>query len=192
MAFDLNHFLPVSWNEYFRLVNKLADEIISSKQRYDRIVGITRAGLTLGHFLSDALSLPVSVFTIKSYVDIGKQENLEVTEKLSADIKGHKVLLVDEVSDTGKTFLKAIPYLKTKKPKNITTATIFLKPHSKFIPNFHVEETSKWILFPYEFTENAILLKNTLEKEGKVVIPNLLKLGYKEEDIVLLKKRRVL
>lgn len=192
MAFDIDHFLPVSWNEYFRLVNKLADEIISSKQKYDRIIGITRAGLTLGHFLSDALSLPVSVFTIKSYVNIEKQENVEITEKLSVSLKGHNVLLVDEVSDTGKTFLKAIPYLKTRKPKNITTASIFLKPHSKFIPNFHVEETSKWILFPYEFTENAILLKRIIEKEGKEVVPNLLKLGYDEEGIKLLKKRGVI
>lgn len=192
MAFELNHFLPISWNEYFRLVNSLADEIIASKGKYDRIVGITRAGLTLGHFLSDALSLPISVFSIKSYSDIEKQETVEITEKLIADIKGKNVLLVDELADTGKTFKKALEYLQKKKPKTITTAAVFYKPHSIYKPDFFVSTTSKWVLLPYEFTENAILLRNTLEKENKEVIPNLLKLGYSQEDIQLLKSRGIL
>jgi len=192
MAFDLNGFLSISWDEYFRLVNKLADEIIKSNKRYDRIVGITRAGLTLGHFLSDVLSLPISVFTIKSYSDIEKQETVEITEKLIADIKAKDILLVDELADTGKTFKKAIEYLQKKKPKSITTGAVFYKPHSIYKPDFYVETTDKWVLLPYEFTENAILLKKMLDGENREVESNLLKLGYKKNDLKLLKSRGII
>ena len=192
MAFDIDHFLVCNWEDYFTYANNLADQIIESGGKYDRIVGITRGGLTLSHFLSDALSLPVSMFTIKSYEDIGKQGEAEITEELSADISGKNILLVDEFADTGKTFVKADFYLSAKNPKSIKTAAIFYKPHSVFKPDFHVAETSKWVLFPNEFTESAVLLKNMLQKENLPVEENLLKLGYKEKDLELLKKRKVI
>src|SRR5690348_13422262 len=130
MAFDIDHFLVCTWEDYFKYANDLANQVIEAGGKYDRVVGITRCGLTLGHFFSDALSLPVSVFTIKSYEDFDKQADVEITEELSADINGKDILLVDGLSDTGKTFVKANFYLQTKNPHSIKTAAIFYKPHS--------------------------------------------------------------
>jgi hypoxanthine phosphoribosyltransferase len=192
MALDLNEFMPLSWDHYFKLVNNLVDQILERGEKYDRIVGITRCGLVLGHVLSDMLWLPVSIFTIKSYTDFNKQDEVRITEDLSADIKGDRILLVDGLADTGKTFVKAVEYLKGKNPKSITTAAVFYKPHSIFKPDFYAEETPKWVLFPYEFSENATLLKNKVKKEGGNLNSVLETLGYSEEGINLLKRRKVI
>lgn len=192
MAFELDEFLVLPWNRYFKLVNNLVDQILDRGEKYDRIVGITRCGLVLGHILSDMLDLPISMFVMKSYTNFNKQDEVKITEELPADIKGKRILLVDGLSDTGQTFVKALEYLKEKEPAKITTAAVFYKPHSVYKPDFYAFETPKWVLFPYEFTENATLLKKKVEKEGGDLDSILLKLGYSQDDITLLKKRGVL
>ncbi len=154
-------YLPVSWNTYHALTQSLAAKILKDKKQFDEIVAISRGGLTLGHLLSDFLRIPISTITIQSYTDIQTQGELKITQKLQVSIRDKNILLVDDVSDTGKTLKRAISYLKKSRPARITTATMFYKPHSVFKPDFYVETTSKWILFPYEPTEMIRLIKGS-------------------------------
>lgn len=161
------HYLPVSWNEYHTLSAKLASAILANKENPDKIVAISRGGLTLGHLLSDLLQVPISTITIQSYTDIQKQGELKITGKLQSPIAGQRILLVDDVSDTGKTLKRAVSYLRRFHPKNITTVTLFYKPHSVFRPDYFAKHTSKWILFPYEPTEMIRLITGKLSEAGK-------------------------
>lgn len=164
MAID---FLPVSWSDYHNLTQKLAAGILSQKNQIDEIVAISRGGLTLGHLLSDFLRVPISTITIQSYTDIQTQGELVITAKLPTPIRGKKVLLVDDVADSGKTLKRAVSYLKKLRPAEITTATMFFKPHSTYRPDLYAAETTKWILFPYEPTEMISLITTKMDKEGK-------------------------
>ncbi len=160
-------YLPVNWTTYHSLTHKLAAAILSSRENPEKIVAISRGGLTLGHLLSDLLRIPISTITIQSYVDIQKQGELKISGELQSPIGGKRVLLVDDVSDTGKTLKRAVTYLKSFKPKRISTVTLFYKPHSIFRPDYFAQTTSKWILFPYEPTEMILLITKQMSDEGK-------------------------
>lgn len=184
-------YLPVSWDEYHTLAQKLAATILSHDKPIDEIVAISRGGLTLGHLLSDHLRIPIATITIQSYTDIRSHGEAVLTQKLCAPVKGKRLLLVDDVSDSGKTFARATAYLKRLGPKEISTLAMFFKPHSNFRPNYFARQTTKWILFPYEPTEMITLITKELEREGKTkaAIQRFLeRLGYTDEDIAFVRK----
>ncbi len=164
MAVD---YLPVSWNEYHTLAQTLADAILAKKIPYDEIVAISRGGLALGHLLTDLLRIPISTISIQSYTDIQAQGELTIVLPLQKSIQDKRVLLVDDVADSGKTLIRAVEHLNESHPQEVATVTMFYKPHSTFKPDFFAAETTKWILFPYEPTEMILLISKKMEKEGK-------------------------
>lgn len=188
MAID---YLPVSWDEYHSLARTLAENILSQGIHIDEIVAISRGGLTLGHLLTDLLNVPISTFTIQSYTDIQTQGEVKITKPLTTPIHDKHVLLVDDVSDSGKTLVRAIDYLKSQQPKNVTSLTMFYKPHSIYKPDHFAKETSAWILFPYEPTEMiaSIILSMRKEHKSDQEIQTFLEnLHYSREAIAFAKK----
>jgi uncharacterized protein len=160
-------YLPLSWADYHQHAFLLADRLFSDKKNVNQIVAISRGGLTFGHLFSDLLRIPISTITIQSYTDIQAQGELKITQELHTPIEGKSVLLVDDVSDTGKTLVRAAQYLKTFHPLSITTVTMFYKPHSVYKPDYYADETSKWILFPYEAGEMLTNIMKQMHKDGK-------------------------
>lgn len=160
-------YLPVSWEMYQELVRKISASILSHSPYVNQIVAISRGGLTFGHLCSDFLRIPIATIAIQSYSDIQKSGEVTITEVLKTDIRGKDILLVDDVADSGKTLKRATEYIQTFRPKSITVATLFYKPHSNFRPDYFAKETSKWILFPYEPTEMILLITKNMESVGK-------------------------
>jgi uncharacterized protein len=184
-------YLPVKWSEYHLLTQKLAATILSCGHKYDEIVAISRGGLTLGHLLSDLLHLSICTFAIQSYTDIKTQGEVIITQPLSKPINDKNVLLVDDVADSGITLKRAVSYIEQFKPAKITIVTMFFKPRSTFRPDFFAEQTTKWILFPYEPTEMIKLISHKMKEEGKnkaQIQTYLEKLGYSDSQIAFTRK----
>jgi len=184
-------YLPVSWTDYHEHARKLAASILSHAKPVDKIVAISRGGLTLGHLMTDFLRITIATFTIQSYEDVQKIGELYITEPLKSPIRDQHVLLVDDVSDTGKTFIRAKKYLRRFRPKNITTVSMFYKPNSLYRPDFIAETTSKWIIFPTEVTETILSITKSMEKQGKskAIIQKLLySLGFTPDQIRFVRK----
>lgn len=185
-------YLSVSWNEFHSLIQKLAATILDHENKLpSEIVAIGRGGLSVGLILSDYLRIPIYSFTIQSYNDIKKQGELRVTEKLGKTIDGKHILLVDDNADSGKTFLRAIAYLKAFNPASVTTAAVFYKPWSAYRPDYVAKETDKWILFPHEVTEWVYTFSKKMEKEGKSkseIQKFLESLGYTDEQITFVRR----
>lgn len=184
-------YLPVTWKEYHSLAQKLAATILSHGEPTDEIVAISRGGLTLGHLLSDFLRIPISTITIQSYTDIQTQGDVTITKKIQGSIAEKHVLLVDDVADSGKTIQRAVSYLRRLKPKQVTTVTMFYKPHSVFRPDYFARRTTKWILFPYEPTEMILLITRQLTKDGKTkreIQQFLENLSYTADQIAFVRK----
>lgn len=161
------HYLPVSWKQYQDFAQKLAASLLQQERLFDEIVAIARGGLTLGHLLSDYLRIPICSITIQSYTDIQKQGELKITAGLGGHIAGKRILLVDDIADTGKTLKRATSYLKRFRPKSITTMTMFYKPHSVIRPDYFAQQTTQWVIFPSEPTETILEVSRMLEQEGK-------------------------
>jgi hypoxanthine phosphoribosyltransferase len=62
-----------------------------------------------------------------------------------------RLLIVDDISDTGKTFDKCVKFFE-KKGFSVQTASVYLnKEKSSFTPGYTVFDSQKrWVTFPYE------------------------------------------
>ncbi len=160
-------YLPVSWTEYHALAQQLAEKLLTAGKTVDEIVAISRGGLTLGHLLTDFLRVPISTFTVQSYTDLMRRGRVRITKPLSTPIYDKRILLVDDVSDSGKTLVRALKYLRTQQPKKVITMTMYYKPQSMYKPDFFAGTTPAWIIFPYEQTESIINIYKMLKKEHK-------------------------
>lgn len=179
-------FYSVSWDQLHDASFRLAQDIRASKKDHDLIVAIARGGMTVAHMLSDFLLLPVATFTISSYRDMQQNKLSEISYHVGGTLEGKRILLVDDISDTGKTFLRAADYLKELKAGPVTTAAPYVKPQTKYLPEFYVEQTDKWIILPYEVRETVEAIAKKMRSEGKtdeVVKQTLLKLGINEDYI---------
>ena len=114
----------------------------------DAIVAIARGGLTLAHHLAEIFDMR-KVFSINviSYEKNKKQDKIKIFN--IPNLKDFKnVLIVDDISDSGDTFIEVLKILKQKYPAiNFQTLSIFYKPTSKFKPNFYFHETNECIKF---------------------------------------------
>jgi len=169
-------FLIISWKDIIKLVDKLSEKIISSYEP-NTIIGVLRGGMIIADLISDNIDLKeVYALGCKSYYDINKRNIVKIYHPLILEkLIDRKVLLVDDVSDTGNTLETAINYiLKPKEPKEIKTATIHIKPWCKIKPDFYLIETKAWIVYPWERYETIRLIKSkindkkTLKKIQKI------------------------
>jgi uncharacterized protein len=187
-------YLYVSWPDYHLRAQKLAAAILAHSPKFDEIVAVSRGGLTFGHMLSDLLQIPVYSFSIQSYTDLQTQGEMKITQELGRPIAGKKILLADDVADSGKTFIRAKEYLKTLKPADITTVAMFYKPFSVYRPDYCASQTDRWIIFPYETTETIKLItqKMTKERKTKAEIQDfLMSLGFREGQIAFVRKHHL-
>jgi len=189
-------YLSISWKEYLDLTHKMAASLLQHAPKFDRVIAVARGGLTLGHLLSDLLDIPVSTISIQSYSDIQVQGEIRLLEKLKTGISGQTILLADDVSDTGKTFKRALSYLKRLKPKKIVTVSMYLKHDSAYRPDFFVKEipSKTWIIFPYETRETIFELTKKFAKEGKSKkeIQDILQsIGFTEDQIRFVRKYHI-
>lgn len=162
---DSMSYEVLSWDEMTNLLFLVSQKITTDGKKFDRIVSLAKGGWPMARMVADFLNIrEASSIGTRSYSGIGEQTGeVEVYQDLH-DIKGQDLLLLDDVSDTGKTLKFVYEYLQKKGARSITTATVYYKPHSVFKPDYYGAETSSWIIFPYEIVETALLLH---EKWGK-------------------------
>lgn len=173
-------YYAVSWQRLHSTVFELSQKIEKSKEKFDLIVAISRGGLTISHIVSDFLRLPITTFTISTYKDFKQHKVPEITLKIGNKLHNKKIILVDDVSDTGKTFIRGIEYLKSLGADHIRTASPFIKPWTKFIPDYYDREIDKWIIFPFDMRESVDTITRNLKKEkysGLKIRNHLKKIG---------------
>ena len=132
-------------------MRELAQEIIND-YKPDCVLSIARGGLLIGGALGYALGIKnVSVMNVEFYTDIGEhlQEPLMLPPTPKAiDLSGMKILVADDVADTGKTMELVHEFLGDHVVE-VRTAVIYEKPHSIFKPDYVWRKTDKWINFPW-------------------------------------------
>ena len=170
--------LIISFEEYLDTVEKLALEI-NNNFKPTVLVGIMRGAAPIIDILSRILKLPTAYIVIQSYSGEGmedKQGELVFARDISSIAKEEdfkKVLLVDDLSDTGLTLNKSIEWLKNyQQIKNqiqeIKTACLWKKKSSKFMPDFCPIklDNDPWIVQPTEHYEE-MSIDEVIEKQSR-------------------------
>ncbi|MGB9609300.1 MAG: phosphoribosyltransferase [Minisyncoccia bacterium] len=162
-------FYKLTWNQFYKDCLLLAKKIKNSNEKINRIIAISRGGLVPARILSDFLQLPISNMVISSYKNLKQLKEPEIIEVTNINLKNQTVLIIDEVSDTGKTFQRALKYFKNQLTKKIYTASPYIKPKTSFIPDFYLKKIDAWIVFPYDLQETykAFLKEEKDEKKPK-------------------------
>jgi len=159
-----------SWTGIREACDKIGGKIINSGYKPDIIIAVARGGLVPAMNLSDILG-------IKDLVSIqvehwGKTAEKDAKAKLKYNIDiflpGRKVLIADDISDTGESFEVACEFIKNLNPDEIKTAAIHYVKTSRFKPDFYAETVDRtdefiWIVYPWNIIEDTI---NLIEKLG--------------------------
>jgi hypoxanthine phosphoribosyltransferase len=150
--------LYVSYDEYHNLIEKLAIKIHQSDWEFDTILCLARGGMRPGDILSRIFDKPLAIMSTSSYrAGAGTlQGHLDIAKFITTpqgEIAG-KVLLVDDLADSGHTLNAVIKMLKTNYAPitELRSAVLWTKALSKFKPDYSVEflPTDPWIHQPFE------------------------------------------
>lgn len=155
---DENKEIKVNWDQYHRLVEDLAISIHDSGWAFDQIICLARGGMRVGDVLSRLYRVPLAILSASSYRDnAGRaQGQLDIAPYISMahGRPAGRVLLVDDMVDTGLTFGKVRGHLLTSHPsiKELRTAVIWWKARSVVKPDYYAQflANSPWIHQPFE------------------------------------------
>jgi hypoxanthine phosphoribosyltransferase len=157
----------VSWKEIEELCRELAQKI--SNYKPDLIIALSRGGIVPARLISDLLIIK-DIITIKVNhwgITATKDKTAEISYALPIDLSEKKVLVVDDITDTGESLSLAKKYIiENMKPKELKTATLYHIDHSSIVPDFFARELKAsdwtWFVWPWNFFED---IKTILEKE---------------------------
>lgn len=176
-------FIKISWQRFEKDCVLLAKKIIQTKIHFDRIVVISRGGLVIGRLFSDLIPLPISHITISSYTDLKQNKDVKITEVPKTVFSRQRLLLVDEISDSGKTFIRARSYFQRFSGCQVTTACLYVKPMTKPLPDFWQKQLDGWVIFPYEVNETYRAFIKTFSNKQQAK-RKLFETGVKEWEVM--------
>jgi hypoxanthine phosphoribosyltransferase len=180
LAIDIQYEVP-TWNQIYDMLLSQGQKIQTAAFRPDIIVGIARGGLIPARIHADLLEIPeITMIQVQFYVDILQTKSEpSLKQALTIQVLGKKVLLVDDIVDTGRSLQFATNYLQSQDPAEIKTATLYHKPSSITKPDFSEKETTNWIIFPWDTKEmlRKILLKQSGKRQANQEIVKLIKSG---------------
>lgn len=158
--------LELSWELFGELCRALAVRV---GREFDPevIVGIVAAGVIPGAVI--AAMLQKEFYTIKITRQRGEEGVRERPEVLSAappQLHGRRVLLVDEICDTGETMRLALAAVRDVGPSEIRTATSLIRKGG-YEPDYYALEAEGAVVFPWdrEVLHEGRLVTNPLYEE---------------------------
>ena len=160
-----------TWNQVYDMLLNLAEKIRKNGFKPDIIVGVSRGGWPPARVLSDLLDNP-NLANVRAEFYLGVAETKgepTLTQPASVVVAGKKVLIVDEVADTGKSLKLVREHIIKEGATEAKVATVYYKPWSIIMPDYYEKETSRWIVFPWEIKETIRkIVKKCREKRKSV------------------------
>jgi len=170
LAPELEFEIP-SWDQIYGFLLNLANKVQKAVFKPDVIVGVSRGGWPPARVMSDLLENPkLANVTAEFYVGIAETKGKPViTQPVSVSVMGKRVLVVDDVADTGESLRLVRAHLEEQGATEVKIATIYYKPWSILIPDYYEKETRSWIVFPWERKETVRKVVEKYKREGKTV-----------------------
>ncbi len=156
----------LSWDAMTRLAKQTAMKIKESDFVPDVVVAIARGGLVPGRLFCDFLHLKDMVTLKVDHWGLTATRDgmAKLTTKLTGDLSGKNVLLVDDLTDTGESISLAKRHVLEFQPLGVRTATLLHLHGSKYVPDFYGEGMDwAWIVFPWNYMEDMVNLTRKIE-----------------------------
>jgi len=156
----------ISWNRFYRLCGVLYRKLDDSGFRPDLIIAITRGGYPAARVMADYFDLMDLVsLKIEHYRGPERLPETTIRYPLPLSLEGRRVLLVDDVSDSGDTFDAALAHLSERgQPGALRTAVLHHKISARYQPDYYAQKVIKWrwISYPWALVEDIKTLAQDL------------------------------
>ncbi|MCW4049686.1 MAG: phosphoribosyltransferase [Candidatus Bathyarchaeota archaeon] len=181
-------FLFLTWDDVQRLSEIASDKIKETGFTPDVIVAVSRGGFDPARILSDQLGVRnLASVQVVYYKGVNERnETPEVQYHLNADVKDQKVLVVDDVADSGNSLRVVKEHVEKLGAETVKIVTLHHKPWSIFKPDYFADEVEKWIIYPWELRESLIDLKQMFLDKGvpeEKLSMKLMEIGFSAEQI---------
>jgi hypoxanthine phosphoribosyltransferase len=150
--------LYVDWEQYHRMIERLALQVHDSGYRFDSLLCLARGGLRVGDVISRVFDVPLAILATSSYRAAAgtEQGTLDIAEYITTTGGGLRgnLLLVDDLVDSGATLARVVEHLRRRYPalRELRTAVLWYKAVSAAKPDYFVQylPDSPWIHQPFE------------------------------------------
>jgi len=161
-----------SWDDIEKWAKEGGWKVIEEGWEPDVIVGLARGGWVAARLYCDYLGVKdlISVKVEHWGITATPDGKARIRYGSDYDLNGKRVLIVDDISDTGESLTLAKNYVEEKGPAEIRTATLLTIKGSRFRPDYYGEEIDwAWIVFPWNFVEDVINLVGNILDEREAV-----------------------
>lgn len=141
--------------------------ILDDGLEIDSVVAVSRGGLIPARIVSDVLGVD-ELIVIRSRLwgtgtRVSDEPEISIHEEINLGNK--RVLIVDEVVDTGATLNKLTKIVRDLGALSVKTAVLHYKKTSSIIPDYYVEkiENWAWIYYPWSLSETLYALARNRE-----------------------------
>lgn len=162
----------VPWSEVDRWSDLLAEKVRQGGATPETIVGLTRGGWVPSRMLADRLGVKHLVALKATHwgVTATPSGKAELTERLVQRIDGKRLLVVDDITDTGQSLQLAVNHVKELGPAKVESATYLHIAHSEYVPTYYAEEVPRgswvWFVFPWNYWEDLRTLAAQARDQG--------------------------
>jgi len=157
----------VPWQHFYRLCAEVHQSISADGFRPDAIIGIARGGYVPARVLADFFGvMNLAALKVEHYRGTRKARQAAVRYPLPEQFSGRRVLLVDDVSDSGDTFDVALEHLRARENVGeVRTAVLHHKVTSSYVPDYFAHRIVRWrwIIYPWALAEDLETLLGKLE-----------------------------
>lgn len=164
-----------NWDYIYDLCRVVAGGIKASGYEPDMIIALARGGWFAGRVLCDFLGLDdLTSLKIEHYLGTalaGDEPHIKYPLADNA-VAGKKVLIVDDIADTGKSLMRSVEYVRGQNPLEIKTAAIQYLDSSEYSPDYMGERLEEWawVVFPWNFIEDmSDLISTLMTKEDRTM-----------------------
>lgn len=149
----------LTWDGFGEACRELARRIVADGFAPDVVVAIARGGLLPAGAVAYGLGVKnCGALNVEFYTGIGTVLDAPAVLPPELDMSylaGRRVLLVDDVADSGRTLALAVDLLR-EQGAEVRSVTIFTKPGSIALPDYSWRETGLWIDFPWSFRGTVV------------------------------------
>ena len=140
----------VDFDEIYGMSKKLAFKVTESGYTPDLLLAIARSGFVPGRLMSDFMG-NANLFALKveHWLDTTAehQEDAIIPVRSPLPVKDKRVLIIDDIVDTGRSAIQTLNYVKELGAKEVKSAVMLYLTFSEYEPDYYAKKESEWIWF---------------------------------------------
>lgn len=151
-ATDLEGKEVLTWEGFGQAQDDLARQVHESGFRPDVLIGVARGGMLPAGALTYSLGIKLTdAINVEFYTDVDQTlpDPVLLAPMLDTEsIKDRRILVVDDVADSGRTLEMVLDLLRGFGAE-VRSAVLYAKPRTVVQPDYCWKVTDRWIVFPW-------------------------------------------